>query len=106
MTDRGEAYMAMVKAEHKIPTKLSFTLSRMASRVNAITDPRKPTLSIAINFPAFICKPTTSLSFKCYVPKIKNMAKNCALYFSCAFAVRTIILITKKCDPLVLISSI
>ena len=54
MTDRGEAYMAMVKAAHKNPTKLSFTLSRIASRVNAITDPRKPTLSIAINFPAFI----------------------------------------------------
>ena len=62
MTDRGEAYMAMVKAAHKNPTKLSFKLSRIASKVNPITDPRKPTFNIAINFPAFICKPTPTTS--------------------------------------------
>lgn len=54
MTDKGEAYMPMVNPAHKIPTKVSFTFSRIARSVNAITDPRNPTFSIATNFAVLI----------------------------------------------------
>lgn len=54
MTDKGEAYMPMVNPAHNSPTKVSFTSSRMATSVNAITDPTNPTSSIATNFAVLI----------------------------------------------------
>lgn len=54
MTDKGDAYMPMVNPAHKIPTKVSFTFSLMASSVNTMTDPRNPTLSMATNFAVLI----------------------------------------------------
>lgn len=54
MTDKGEAYMTKVNPAHKIPTKFSFTSSRIATSANAITDPRNPTFRIATNFAVFI----------------------------------------------------
>lgn len=47
MTERGEAYIPMVKPVHTSPTKFNFTSSRTARSVNAITEPKKPTFNIA-----------------------------------------------------------
>jgi hypothetical protein len=54
MAERGDAYIPMVKAAHKIPMKVSRKLPWSARRLTAITNPRKPTLNMATNFAVFI----------------------------------------------------
>jgi hypothetical protein len=53
MAERGDAYMPTVKAAHKIPTKVSRTLSWSATRLTAITNPRKPTFNMPTSFVVF-----------------------------------------------------
>lgn len=50
MTERGEAYIPMVKAVQTSPTKFNLTSSRIARSVNAIIAPRKHTFNITTNF--------------------------------------------------------
>lgn len=50
MTERGAAYMPIVKAAHKRPTSVSRILARNASRLTIITPPRNAIFNAPTNF--------------------------------------------------------